>query len=164
MTIHDFDLARFLVGDEIVEVHACGAALVDPAIASAGDVDTAAIVLRFAGGTLGCIDNSRRAVYGYDQRAEVFGSTGCLVAANVTPDRVSRWDAHGQSGARPLYFFLERYREAYRAELQAFVTSVQSRTTPPVVTGHDGLQATRIALAARRSLAEARPVAVEVCE
>ncbi len=161
MTIHDFDLARYLMADEVVEVQAMGAALVDPAIGAAGDVDTAAVLLRFAGGALGCIDNSRRAVYGYDQRAEVLGSAGCLSAANVTPDRVSRWDVNGQTAAKPLHFFLERYGAAYVDELQAFVDCVRGRRPPPV-SGHDGLQATRIALAARRSLAERRPVAVEV--
>jgi myo-inositol 2-dehydrogenase/D-chiro-inositol 1-dehydrogenase len=161
MTIHDFDLARFLLNDEIVEVHAAGTVLVDPGIGDAGDIDTAAVLLRFASGALGCIDNSRRAVYGYDQRAEVLGASGCLVAANVASDRVSRWDAGGQSETRPLHFFVERYRDAYRAELAAFVASVHSHATPPV-TGRDGLQATRVAIAAQRSLAESRPVAVEV--
>lgn len=161
MTIHDFDLARFLLQDEIVEVHAAGAALVDPQIGAAGDIDTAVVLLRFAGGALGCIDNSRRAVYGYDQRAEVLGADGCLTAGHVTPDAVTRWDRAGQTQARPLHFFLERYRDAYVAELQSFVDAVRERRPPPV-TGRDGLQATRIALAARRSLAEQRPVAVEV--
>jgi myo-inositol 2-dehydrogenase/D-chiro-inositol 1-dehydrogenase len=160
MAIHDFDLARYLMADEVVEVQAIGAALVDPAIGAAGDVDTAAVLLRFAGGALGAIDNSRRAVYGYDQRAEVLGSTGCLTAGNVTPDRVSRWDANGQTAANPLHFFLERYGTAYVEELRAFVDSVHGRRMPPV-TGHDGLQATRIALAAGRSLRERRPIAVE---
>lgn len=161
MMIHDFDLARFLLDDEIVEVQATGASLVDPAIGAAGDVDTAVVSLRFASGALGCIDNSRRAVYGYDQRAEVLGSSGCLAAGHVTPDAVTRWDAHGQIQARPLHFFLERYRDAYVAELRSFVDAVRDRRTP-LVTGRDGLQATRIALAARRSLAERRPVAVEL--
>ena len=161
MTIHDFDLARFLLQDEIVEVHATGASLVDPRIGAAGDIDTAVVTLRFAGGALGCIDNSRRAVYGYDQRAEVLGSNGCLVAGHVTPDAVTRWDANGQTQARPLHFFLERYRDAYVAELRSFVDAIREERTPPV-TGHDGLQATRIALAAQQSLVERRPVAVEL--
>jgi len=161
MTIHDFDLARFLVGDEIVEVQAAGSALVDPEIGRAGDIDTAVVLLRFARGALGCIDNSRRAAYGYDQRAEVLGPKGCLTAANVTPNRVARWDAGGQSEARPLHFFVERYRDAYVEELRVFLECVRGDRTPPV-TGRDGLQATRIAAAAGRSLAERRPVAVEV--
>jgi myo-inositol 2-dehydrogenase/D-chiro-inositol 1-dehydrogenase len=161
MTIHDFDLARFLVGDEIVEVHATGAALVDPEIGAAGDIDTAVVQLRFARGALGCIDNSRRAVYGYDQRAEVHGSRGCLVAGNTAPTMVQRWDDGGQTAERPHFFFLERYRDAYVDELRAFVDCVVRGGTPPV-TGRDGLQATRVACAAQRSLAERRPVAVEV--
>jgi myo-inositol 2-dehydrogenase/D-chiro-inositol 1-dehydrogenase len=161
MTIHDFDLARYLAGDEIVEVFAAGAALVDPGIGAAGDVDTAVVQLRFARGALGCIDNSRRAVYGYDQRAEVHGSRGCLVAANTAPTMVQRWDGAGRTAERPHFFFLERYRDAYVDELRTFVDCVLHDREPPV-TGRDGLQATRIARAAQRSLAEQRPVAVEI--
>jgi len=161
MTIHDFDLARFLIDDEIVEVHAMGAALVDPEIGAAGDIDTAVVQLRFARGAIGCIDNSRRAAYGYDQRAEVHGSRGCLVAANTAPTMVQRWDGGGQTAERPHFFFLERYRDAYVDELRAFVNCVTRGSTPPV-TGRDGLQATRIARAAQRSLVERRPVAVEI--
>jgi myo-inositol 2-dehydrogenase/D-chiro-inositol 1-dehydrogenase len=159
MSIHDFDMARFVLGDEVTEVHALGASLVDAAIGRAGDVDTAVVTLRFAGGALGCIDNSRRAVYGYDQRIEVLGSHGALVATHAAPTTVSRWDATGMVGDRPHAFFLDRYAEAYVAELRAFLDAVRDRRTPPV-TGADGLQALRIALAARRSLAEGRPIAV----
>ena len=161
MTIHDFDLARFLIADEIVEVCASGAALVDPAVADAGDIDTAVVQVRFAGGALGCIDNSRRAAYGYDQRAEVHGSRGCLIAANTAPTMVQRWDGAGQTAARPHFFFLERYRDAYVDELRAFVSAVRGDTAP-AVSGRDGLQATRIARAAQQSLVERRPIAVEV--
>jgi myo-inositol 2-dehydrogenase/D-chiro-inositol 1-dehydrogenase len=161
MTIHDFDLARFLIADEIVEVYASGAALVDPAVGRAGDIDTAVVQLRFAGGALGCIDNSRRAAYGYDQRAEVHGASGCLVAANTAPTMVQRWDGSGQTAERPHFFFLERYRDAYIDELRAFVRAVREGTAP-AVSGRDGLQATRIARAAERSLVERRPVAVEI--
>lgn len=161
MSIHDFDMARYLAADEVVLVHALGAALVDPEIAGAGDVDTAVVALRFAGGALGCIDNSRRAAYGYDQRAEVLGSIGALVAGNTSPTTTERWDAAGRTADRPHFFFLERYAAAYRAEMHAFVDCVRERRTPPV-TGRDGLQALRIALAAGQSLREGRPVPVEV--
>jgi myo-inositol 2-dehydrogenase/D-chiro-inositol 1-dehydrogenase len=161
MSIHDFDMARYLARDEVVLVHALGAALVDPEIAAAGDVDTAIVALRFAGGALGCIDNSRRAAYGYDQRAEVLGPMGTLVAGNTSPTATERWDAGGRTADRPHFFFLERYAAAYRAELQAFVECVRDGRTPPV-TGWDGVQALRIALAAGQSLREGRPVRVEV--
>ena len=160
MTIHDFDMARFILDDEVVEVLACGASLVDPAIGRAGDIDTAVVTLRFARGALGCIDNVRRAVYGYDQRVEVLGARGALVATHAAPTTVSRWDAAGLVGDRPHAFFLERYAEAYVAEMRAFIDCVRTRRMPPVG-GADGLQALRIALAARRSLQEGRPVAVD---
>ncbi|MGH2625232.1 MAG: inositol 2-dehydrogenase, partial [Anaerolineales bacterium] len=113
MTIHDFDMARFLMGSEVEEVYTRAGVLVDPAIGQAGDVDTALISLRFAGGALGAIDNSRRAVYGYDQRVEVFGSQGMVGAGNETPDRHSMTDAAGVHGPAPRYFFLERYQDSY---------------------------------------------------
>jgi myo-inositol 2-dehydrogenase/D-chiro-inositol 1-dehydrogenase len=161
MSIHDFDMARFLTGQEVVEVHAMATSLVDIEIGRAGDVDTAIISLRFADGMLGCIDNSRRAVYGYDQRIEVFGERGALTADNTAPTTVSRWDASGRIAERPHFFFLERYRDAYIAEMQEFVTALQEEREP-AVGGRDGLQALRIGLAARRSRQENRPVAVEV--
>jgi myo-inositol 2-dehydrogenase / D-chiro-inositol 1-dehydrogenase len=160
MTIHDFDMARFLTGDEVVEVHASGATLVDSEIARAGDIDTAIVTLRFANGALGCIDNSRRAVYGYDQRVEVHGSKGALVAGHLASTTVSRWDAAGRTADRPHDFFIERYREAYRAELRAFVDAVREHRPTPVG-ATDALQALRIALAARRSHVEHRPVRLE---
>jgi myo-inositol 2-dehydrogenase/D-chiro-inositol 1-dehydrogenase len=160
MTIHDFDMARFVTGQEIVEVHAMAGSLVDPAIGAAGDVDTAAILLRFAGGALGCIDNSRRAVYGYDQRVEVFGSEGALVADHATPTTVQRWNGEGQTADRPHFFFLERYRDAYLAEMREFLLALQEQRDPSVG-GRDGLQALRVAHAAQRSRFENRPVLVE---
>lgn len=161
MSIHDFDMARFLAAQEIVEVHAMANALVDPEIGRAGDVDTAIICLRFANGTLGCIDNSRRAVYGYDQRVEVFGERGTLTADNTAPTTVQRWDAGGRTADRPHFFFLERYRDAYVAEIQEFLAALEANREP-AVNGRDGLQALRVGLAALRSRAENRPVAVEV--
>jgi myo-inositol 2-dehydrogenase / D-chiro-inositol 1-dehydrogenase len=157
MMIHDFDMARFQAGSEVVEVFAQGAVLVDEAIGKAGDVDTAIVTLRFANGALGVIDNSRKAVYGYDQRVEVFGSKGSAAAENDAPSTVRLSTEAGVSGDKPLYFFLERYKEAFIAEMRAFIECVASGTTTPV-TGEDGLQDLYVALAAKKSLAEGRPV------
>ncbi|MGH2536300.1 MAG: inositol 2-dehydrogenase [Candidatus Promineifilaceae bacterium] len=163
MTIHDFDMARFLMGSEVERVYAVGRVLVDPAIGAAGDIDTAAISLEFSDGGLGLIDNSRQAVYGYDQRAEVFGSEGMAAAENLTPDAVTRADGRGVHSAKPLYFFLERYLPAYVAEMRAFVGAL-AEDRPPPVGGRDGRQAVALALAAGRSLREGRPVRVAEVE
>jgi myo-inositol 2-dehydrogenase/D-chiro-inositol 1-dehydrogenase len=159
MTIHDFDMARFQAGSEVVEVFAAGSVLVDPAIGKAGDVDTSVITLKFASGAIGVIDNSRKAAYGYDQRLEVFGSKGVAVAGNDTPSTVKVATADGVAADKPLYFFLERYREAFVDELKAFVDAVQTDKPVPV-TGEDGLQDLIVALAAKKSLQEGRPVKV----
>lgn len=159
MTIHDFDMARFLYG-EVDEVYAVGGVLVDPAIGEAGDIDTAVITLRFTSDAIGTIDNSRRAVYGYDQRVEAFGSAGSASSANLYPDAVTLRNAHRVSRASlPLNFFLERYAASYRNELQAFADAVE-HDTPVPVTGHDGRVPVVMALAAARSVAERRPVAL----
>jgi len=158
MTIHDFDMARFLLG-EVEEVYVSAANRVDPRIGAAGDVDTAVVVLRFASGALGTIDNSRRAVYGYDQRVEVFGSKGVLFNANRTPDTVVAADSTGVRGPLPLDFFMQRYADAYEAEIRAFVRCVRGDETPPA-TGADGRRALVLACAAKKSLAEHRPVEV----
>lgn len=160
MAIHDFDMARFLMGAEVEEVYAAGSVLVDPAIGEAGDIDTAVITLRFTTGALGVIDNSRKAVYGYDQRVEVFGSQGMVMVGNRTPDNAVISDAQGVHGAKPLYFFVERYAEAYVEEMQAFVKSVLEDTAPPV-TGVDGRIPVVMGYAARRSLEEHRPVRLD---
>jgi myo-inositol 2-dehydrogenase/D-chiro-inositol 1-dehydrogenase len=160
MTIHDFDMARYLMGSEVEEVYAAGNVLVDPAIGEAGDVDTAVVTLRFANGAIGTIDNSRQAVYGYDQRVEVFGSSGMIRAENETADRTVLSDAAGVHAALPLYFFVERYTEAYIAEMEAFVEAVKMDTPPPV-SGLDGRAPVVIAYAAARSLRESRPVRVD---
>ncbi len=160
MTIHDFDMARFLVGSEVKSVYAQGAVLVDPGIGKAGDIDTAIVTLEFENGELGSIDNSRRAVYGYDQRVEVFGSEGNIQADNNTQDRTLLSNCNGVHGALPLYFFLERYRESYVAELQAFVKCVREDGAPPV-SGADGRAPVVIGLAAQKSLREKRPVLVK---
>ena len=157
MTIHDFDMARFLVGREVEEVYASGGVMVDPAIGEAGDVDTAVVTLRFEGGAIGVIDNSRRAVYGYDQRVEVFGSAGSVAADNNYPNTTVISDGASVRRDLPLNFFVERYTPAYIAEMQAFIECVRSDLPPPV-TGADGRAPVVIGLAARRSLAENRPV------
>ncbi len=159
MTIHDFDIAGYLAGDEIEELYATGSTLIDPAIGQAGDLDTAMVMLRFAGGALGAIDNSRRAVYGYDQRVEVFGSEGQVVVGNRTSHQAVYSDGQGVHGPLPLYFFLERYQESYLAEMKAFVASVLEDSAPPV-TGRDGRRAVELGLAAWRSCRENRPVGV----
>jgi len=115
MTIHDFDMARFLIGSEVEEVYAAGAVSVDPAIGKAGDIDTAVITLKFANGCLGTIDNSRQAVYGYDQRVEVFGSRGMIYSGNNVANQATLSDAQGVHAALPLYFFVERYVDSYIA-------------------------------------------------
>ena len=160
MTIHDFDMARYLMGSEVTEVYAAGAVLVDPAIGEAGDLDTAVTTLRFDTGAIGTIDNSRRAVYGYDQRVEVFGPGGVVVVSNNTPDTHVYSDAEGVHSALPLYFFLERYTESYIAELQAFVACIRDDTPPPV-TGLDGRIPVVMGLAAQKSYRENRPVRLD---
>ncbi len=157
MTIHDFDMVRFLSGSEAEEVYAIGDALVDPAIRDAGDVDTAIVTMRLKSGALATIDNSRTAVYGYDQRIEVFGSKGSASAGNRTPDAHVLMDTTGVHEAKPHHFFLERYAEAYVIEMRAFVEAVLKNQTPPVA-GLDGLQPVVMGLAAIRSLREGRPV------
>ncbi|HUW41120.1 MAG TPA: inositol 2-dehydrogenase [Rectinemataceae bacterium] len=159
MMIHDFDMARYQAGSDVVEVYATGAVLVDKAIGEAGDVDTALVSLRFANGALGVIDNSRKAVYGYDQRVEVFGSKGSASAENDTPSTVRLSTESGVVGDKPLYFFLERYKEAFISEMRAFLEAV-AEGKPCPVTGEDGLQDLLVGLAATKSLAEGRPVKI----
>ena len=157
MTIHDFDMARYLSGSEVEEVYTEAGIMVDPAIGEAGDVDTAVITLRFANGAIGTIDNSRKAVYGYDQRVEVFGSEGMIQAHNNTPDNDVFLNADGAHSAKPLYFFLERYTESFITEMKEFVRSVQEDTPPPV-TGLDGRIPVVMGMAAKKSYVEHRPV------
>ena len=163
MMIHDFDMARFQAGSEITEVYASGAVLVDPEIGRAGDVDTAIVTLKFANGAIGVIDNSRKAVYGYDQRVEVFGSAGAAMADNDVPNTVKLYNEAGVTGEKPLYFFLERYKGAFIDEMAAFVDAVQNNKPAPV-TGEDGLADMYAALAAGKSLKEKRPVKIEEAE
>jgi myo-inositol 2-dehydrogenase/D-chiro-inositol 1-dehydrogenase len=160
MTIHDFDMVRFLSGSEAEEVYTMGATLVDPEIRRAGDVDTCVVVMRLRNGALATIDNSRKAVYGYDQRVEVFGAAGMVQVANRTPDTHVQFAADGVHSATPLYFFLERYLDAYVAEMREFVRCVETGSRPPV-TGRDGLVPVIMGLAATKSLKEGRPVKLE---
>jgi myo-inositol 2-dehydrogenase/D-chiro-inositol 1-dehydrogenase len=160
MTIHDFDMARWLLGEEPVEVFAWGEALVDRKIAAAGDIDSAMLVLRTASERMCHINNSRRAAYGYDQRIEVFGAKGLLRAENLGETTLEHFGARGTVADRPLDFFLERYAAAYRAELAAFVLAVQKGHAMPVGAA-DGRQALVLAEAAIRSLKKRLPVKIE---
>ena len=164
MTIHDFDMARYLIGAEIDEVFASSGVLVDPAIGDLGDVDTAVIVLRFASGVIGTIDNSRQAVYGYDQRAEVLGSGGMIATTNNYESTALISDRTSVHRDLPLNFFMQRYTQSYLDEMSAFVDCVLDGVAPPV-TGDDGRAALLLGLAAQRSARENRPVRVaEVSE
>jgi len=157
MTIHDFDMARYLLEDEVEEVYAIGSVLVDPRIGRLGDVDTAVVTLRFRSGTLGVIDNSRQAVYGYDQRVEVLGSKGMLIVQNPTSDTTLLSNENGTLSSPLLHFFIERYTEAYINEIRAFIEAIIEDKDPPV-TGEDGRIPVVIAYAAQKSLNENRPV------
>jgi myo-inositol 2-dehydrogenase/D-chiro-inositol 1-dehydrogenase len=159
MMIHDFDMARFLLGEEPVEVHALGSSLVDPAIGEAGDVDTAMVMMRTASGKLCQISNSRRAAYGYDQRIEVHGSKGMLRAGNIHETTVERATKDGFAADPVQNFFLERYADAYRLELAAFIAAV-SKGKQPSPSGYDGLMAQRLADAATKARATGKPVRV----
>ena len=157
MMIHDLDMARFLLGEEPVEVHAVGSSLVDPEIGKAGDVDTAAVLLRTASGKICQISNSRRATYGYDQRIEVHGSKGLLSAGNVHETTVTFAGAGGISADPVQNFFLERYAAAYRIEVEAFIDAVAEGKAPSP-SGHDGLRAQLLADAATESCFSGKPV------
>lgn len=157
MMIHDFDMARYVVGSDVVSVYATGAVRVDPRIGAAGDIDTAIAVLTHADGTITTIDNSREAVYGYDQRVEAFGSGGMAVSDNQPVHH--GWSMTRESrGAQPLaWFFLDRYMESYRAEWRAFHAYLADGGPSPA--GVDAARAcTLAALAAKRSWREGRPV------
>lgn len=157
MTIHDFDMARFLMDSEVEELSAFGSVMIDPKIGEAGDIDTALTVLTFVGGTICTIDNSRRAVYGYDQRVEVFGGGGSIATENQTLYRTVISNYEGIHTPKPLDFFMERYTESYIAEMQAFVEAILNDTPTPV-SGTDGRIAIVMALAAKKSYLEKRTV------
>ncbi len=159
MTIHDFDMVRFLAGCNAEEVYVQGAVLVDPAIGEAGDIDTAVITLKMENGAIAVIDNSRKAVYGYDQRAEVFGSKGMAAVSNDSGSSAVISNADGVTGEKPLYFFLERYMEAYAKEIKCFVKAIEEDTDTPLGV-MDGLWPVLMGLAAKKSLEEHRPVKI----
>lgn len=159
MTIHDLDMARWLCGEEPVAVLAAASNLVDPAIGAAGDVDTAVVTLRMQSGALVQISNSRRAVYGYDQRIEALGSAGALRAENVVESTVVFSGADGVVGEKPVNFFLERYAEAYRLELAHFIDAVAAGAAP-LTGGTDGVKALALADAALEAARTGRAVKV----
>ena len=157
MTIHDFDMARYLMGDEVVEMVTAAGVRIDPAIGAAGDVDTAVILLKFAGGAIGTIDNSRRAAYGYDQRVEVLGSKGSIATLNNYPNQAILSDGQNVRRDLPLNFFMDRYTESFVTEVAAFVDAVL-HDGPVPVGGIDGRVSVVMALAAAKSHREGRPV------
>lgn len=159
MTIHDFDMVRYLAGSEVTEVMAYGAALSGAGYDRYDDVDTAIVMMKFENGALGVIDNSRAAHYGYDQRTEVHCDKGCVQVANDLNDMSMISTADGVEIAKPTWFFLERYNNAFIAEAKAFTQAVL-QDTDTLVNGFDGLAPVKIALAAAKSLREGRPVAL----
>ena len=159
MTIHDFDMACFLTDSDVEELYVNSAVLVDPAIGEQGDVDTAIITMKMANGALAVIDNSRKAAYGYDQRAEFFGSKGMVATSNDTVSSAVISNADGVTGEKPLFFFLERYMGSFSEEMRQFTEAVINDTEVPVGI-HAGLQSVKIGLAARKSVEEHRPVKI----
>ncbi|MEK3888166.1 inositol 2-dehydrogenase [Bacillus sp. FSL K6-3431] len=157
MMIHDFDMARYIVGSEVESVSAVGAVMVDPIIGELGDIDTAVVTLTFESGAIGVVDNSRQAVYGYDQRVEVFGDKGMASAENNRATTVEVSKADGVVKDKPLYFFLERYTEAYIEEVKEFVHACE-KGHEVSCSGFDSLIAESIARAAKESLETRRPI------
>ena len=160
MSIHDFDMVRYLAGSDVTEVMAYGAALSGQGYDQYDDVDTAIIMLKFENGALGVIDNTRAAHYGYDQRTEVQCDKGCVQVSNDLNNTAMISSAEGVEVAKPTWFFLERYNNAFIAEAQAFADAILNDTETPVG-AKDGIEPVRIALAAARSRAENRPVRLE---
>ena len=163
MTIHDFDMARFLVGREVEEVYATGSVRIDPAVAEMGDLDTVVVMLKFDGGVVCTIENSRQAVYGYDQRVEVFGGGGSIRVDNNFPNAVTIGGKKTIYRDLPLNFFVERYADSYLEEMQQFVNAVLSGAPPPV-SGQDGRVPTVMGHAAQLSSRENRPVRLDEFE
>jgi len=157
MTIHDFDMARFLIGDEVEEVFVAGGVMVDEAIGAAGDLDTAVTVLRFRRGVIGTIDNCRQAAYGYDQRVEILGSLGAIATENCYPNQATVSTGSEVRKDLPLNFFMDRYRESFATEMRCFVEAV-IHDHPTPVSGEDGRIPVVMGLAARKSFEERRPV------
>ncbi|OQC13209.1 MAG: Inositol 2-dehydrogenase [Firmicutes bacterium ADurb.Bin080] len=163
MTIHDFDMVRYMSGAEVTEVYAIGGVMVDPAIKEAGDIDTAVISLKLSNGALAVIDNCRRASYGYDQRVEAFGSKGQVAVGNVPESTTVLSDGSGVTAEKPQFFFLQRYMDAYANEVTSFINAVVNNTDTEVNV-IDGLKPVIIGLAAKKSLALGRPVKIEEIE
>jgi myo-inositol 2-dehydrogenase/D-chiro-inositol 1-dehydrogenase len=163
MTIHDFDMVCFLAGCGVEEVYAKAAVLVDPKIGEAGDVDTAIVTMRMENGALAVIDNSREAAYGYDQRAEVFGSKGMVASSNDTVSTAVISTTEGVIGEKPLYFFLERYMESFAKEVKCFIDAIENDTETPIGV-LEGLKPVLIGLAAIKSIEENRPVRISEIE
>ena len=159
MAIHDWDMARFLIGSEIEEVYVQGGVMIDPAIGEAGDLDTHVTLFRFANGVVGTIDNSRQAVYGYDQRVEILGSRGAIQTEHNFPNNTVLSTADAIRRDLPLTFFMQRYTDAFAAEIEAFVEAVVTGGPVPVG-GHDGRMALIAGLAAKKSYLERRPVKI----
>ena len=159
MTIHDFDMARFLAGCDAEEVYVQSANLVDPAIGEAGDVDTAVITLKMENGAIAVIDNCRKAVYGYDQRAEVFGSEGMAAISNDSQSTTVISNAQGVTGEKPMFFLLERYMDAHGKEITAFIDAIEKGKDTPLNV-YDGLKPVLMGLAAKKSSQEHRPVKI----
>jgi len=157
MTIHDFDMARFLAGSDVTEVYAKGAVLINPEIGKAGDIDSAVVVLQFANGAIGTINNSREAVYGYDQRVEVFGSKGAVEIKNDSPSTAVISTKDGVVSEKPLHFFMDRYTQSYVDEIKDFVSAIQNDTDVPA-NAKDGLESVVIAKAAAESSRTGLPV------
>jgi myo-inositol 2-dehydrogenase/D-chiro-inositol 1-dehydrogenase len=160
MSIHDFDMARYLLAEEPREIYTMAGVMVDPEIGNAGDVDTALTLLRFPSGALAVIDNSRRASYGYDQRVEVLGDRGKIETMNCFPNQAIVSDGQSVRRDLPLNFFMDRYTESFVEEMREFVAALREKRAP-AVTGSDGRMAVVIALAARQSHLERRPVCIE---
>lgn len=163
MTIHDFDMARYLIRDEVEEIYAVGDVRVDPKIGEEGDIDTAIITLRFQNGVLATIDNSRQAVYGYDQRVEIFGSKGMIKAGNPLTDTVTISVSEGSRTATLSDFFLERYKDSYLTEMQVFIHCI-IYDTQPAVTGADGRAPVVMGYGALKSHRENRPIKLSEIE
>jgi len=163
MTIHDFDMVRYLSGSEVEEVYVNGAVLINEEIGKAGDIDTAVISLKLANGAVAVIDNSRQAVYGYDQRAEVFGSKGKVQVENDLDTTASIATSEGVVSGKPKYFFLERYTDSFITEMESFVSAVLN-DEDVAVSAEDGLKPVLIGLAAQKSYQENRPVKISEVE
>ena len=159
MTIHDFDMIRFLTDKEITEVYAKGEVLINSEISKVGDIDTALINLTFEDGSMAVIDNSRKAVYGYDQRVEVFGSKGMVESKNKFDNYTLTYSEKGVTSTLPHHFFLERYADAYKKEIDHFIDCILHKKNP-IVSGHDGLMSLLLGLCAKESLKFNKPVLV----